>query len=270
MSDDPRPESEADESGATATEASPPTEGEEAKQKLSQTVEIQDVGPCKKHIMVTIDRSDIDRLMNMKFKELMPDANVAGFRPGKAPRRLVVKRFEKDVAEQVKGELLLASMEQLAEDHEIAPLSQPNFDPFKVEIPKDGPLVYEFEVEVRPEFDLPNYKGLHIKRPVHTFTEAEVAEEKRRILTPYAQIVPKPEGKAQIGDVIVADGQSKDGDRVLGTFNELTIRVEKRLAFKDGVAEKFGEQIQGANAGDKKTVDITMSTTVSDASLHGK
>ena len=61
------------------------------------------------------------------------------------------------------------------------------------------------------------------------------AEEERRILTPYAQIVPKPEGNAQIGDVIVADGATKDGDRVLGNFKELTVRVEKRLAFKDGL-----------------------------------
>ena len=270
MSDEPRPVTEEIEDSTTATESSPPTEGAEEKQKLAQTVDIRDIGPCKKHIKVSIDRGDIDRLMNEKFKELMPDATVAGFRPGKAPRKLVVKRFEKDVADQVKGELLLASMEQLAEDHEIAPLSRPDFDPFKIEIPKDGPLVYEFEVEVRPEFDLPNYKGLHIKRPVHTFTDAEVAEEERRILTPYAQIVPKPEGNAQIGDVIVADGESKDGDRVLGKFNELTIRVEKRLAFKDGVAEKFGEEVLGASTGDKRVVHIAMSPAVADVTLHGK
>jgi trigger factor len=166
--------------------------------------------------------------------------------------------------------LLLASMEQLAEDHDIAPLSRPDFDPFKIEIPKDGPLVYEFEVEVRPEFAVPDYKGLRIRRPVHTFSDAEVAEEERRILSPHGQIVPKPEGNAQVGDVIVADGTSKVGDRSLGSFKELTIRVEKRLAFKDGVAEKFAEQVQGANPGDERTVDITMSTNVADASLHGK
>lgn len=270
MSDETRPEQEGPEDAATATEASPPTEGAEEKKKLSQAVDVKDIGPCKKHIKVTIERGDIDRLMDMKYKELMPEANVAGFRPGKAPRQLVVKRFQKDVADQVKGELLLASMEQLAEDHEIAPLNRPDFDPFKIEIPKEGPLVYEFEVEVRPEFALPDYKGLRIRRPIHTFTDVEVAEEERRILTPHAQIVPKPEGNAQIGDVIVADGTTKDGDRLLGSFNEMTVRVEKRLAFKDGVAEKFAEQVHGANAGDKRTVDITMSTTVADQSLRGK
>jgi trigger factor len=270
MSDETRSDAEATEGGATATESSPPTEGAEEKKKLTQSVDIKDVGPCKKHIKVTIDRGDIDRLMDDKFKELMPEANVAGFRPGKAPRKLVVKRFEKDVADQVKGELLLASMEQLAEDHDIAPLSRPDFDPFKIEIPKEGPLVYEFEVEVRPQFDLPDYKGLRIRRPIHAFTDAEVAEEERRILTPYGQIVPKPQGNAQPGDVIVADGTTRDGSRELGSFEELTIRVEKRLAFKDGVAERFAEQVQGANAGDRKFVDITMSTTVADESLQGK
>src|SRR5262245_16055863 len=267
MSDEQRPDQEESPGDATATATTPSTE---EKKKLTQSVEIKDVGPCKKHIKVSIDRGDIDHLMDDKFKELMPEANVAGFRPGKAPRRLVVKRFQKDVADQVKGELLLASMEQLAEDHDIAPLSRPDFDPFKIEIPDQGPLVYEFEVEVRPEFALPDYKGLRLKRPVHSFTEEEVAEEERRILTPYAQVVPKPEGKAQIGDVIVGDGSTKSGDRVLGSFKELTVRVEKRLAFKDGVAERFAEQVQGANAGDTRTVNITLSTNVADESIRGK
>jgi trigger factor len=270
MSDETGSGPDTTEAGGAVTESSPPTDSAADKKKIAQTVDIKDVGPCKKHVKVAIDRAAVDRLMDDKFKELMPDANVAGFRPGKAPRKLVVKRFEKDVADQVKGELLLASMEQLAEDHDIAPLSRPDFDPFKIEIPKDGPLVYEFEVEVRPEFAVPDYKGLRIRRPVHTFSDAEVAEEERRILSPHGQIVPKPEGNAQVGDVIVADGASKDGERPLGSFKELTIRVEKRLAFKDGVAEKFAEQVQGANPGDKRTVDITMSTNVADASLHGK
>ena len=70
----------------------------------------------------------------------------------------------------MKGEILLQSLEQLAEDHDVAPLAAPDIDPSKIEIPKEGPLIYEFDVEVRPQFDLPNYKGLKLKRPVKTFT----------------------------------------------------------------------------------------------------
>src|SRR5207253_3110948 len=100
------------------------TEGDaDAKQKLTQQVDMQDVGPCKKHIKVTVDRADIDRLLEGKYKELVGDAWVPGFRPGKAPKQIVVRKFKKEVTDQVKAELLLASLEQLAEDHDVAPLS---------------------------------------------------------------------------------------------------------------------------------------------------
>ncbi|HZY89863.1 MAG TPA: trigger factor family protein, partial [Gemmataceae bacterium] len=251
MTDEPRTDQPATETAEAATATAPPPEGEEKKPaKLHQAVELRDVGPCKKHIKVTVDRKDINARLGEKFSELVADANVAGFRPGKAPRKLVERRFQKDVGDQVKTEVLLASLEQLAEDHDIAPLSAPNIDPSNIQMPEDGPLVYEFEVEVRPQFDLPNYKGLKIRRPVHTFTDEEVAEQERRLLAPYGQVVPKPEGDAQIGDVLVTDVTTRDGDRVLSTIKESQLRVEKQLAFKDGIAEKFGEEVKGAKAGD--------------------
>jgi trigger factor len=265
MTDESRP----DETASTATapaEAAP----EEACKKLRQQVEIVDVGPCKKHIKVTVDRADIDARFGDKFKELMGEASVPGFRPGKAPRKLVERRFQSEVGDQVKSEVLLASLEQLAEDHDVAPLSAPNIDPGKIEMPKDGPMVYEFDVEVRPDFDLPNYKGLKLKRPVHTFTDEELAGEERRLLAPYGQVVPKPEGKAEIGDVLVADVVTRDGDRVLSTLAEQQFRVDKQLAFKDGIAAKFGVEVKGANAGDKRVVHIDLSSAVADGNLRGK
>jgi len=251
------------EQGETTTTA-------EAPVKLQQNVEIRDIGPCKKHIKVTVERKDIDDRFSEKISELVSDANVSGFRPGKAPRRIVERRYHKEVADQVKSEVLLASLQQLAEDHDIAPLSAPDIDPANIELPRQGPLVYEFEVEVRPHFDLPNYKGLKIRRPVHTFTDEEVAQEERRLLTPYGQIVPKPEGDAQIGDLLVVDAVIKAGDREIGKLNEATLRVNKQLAFKDGIAEDFAEQVKGAKAGDTREVDIQLSSAVADPSLRGQ
>jgi trigger factor len=264
MADETRTDEPADE-GATATQ-----EGAQEPTKLRQEVEIRDAGPCKKHIKVTVDRQDIEARKGEKFKELVADANVAGFRPGKAPRKLVERRFQREVGDQVKTEILLASLEQLAEDHDVAPLSPPDIDPAKIELPDGGPLVYEFEVEVRPQFDLPNYKGLKLKRPMHTFTDEEVAQEERRLLSPYGQVVPKPGGKAQIGDVLVAAVTTRDGGRVLSTLDEGQFRIEKQLAFKDGIAARFAEQVAGANSGDKRVVDIALSSAVADPNLRGK
>ncbi len=99
MTDEQRPADAGTETDATATQAQEchdpncqdPTHHHTPK--LNQKVEINDVGPCKKHIKVTIEREDIENRLNDKFKELMSDASVPGFRPGKAPRKLVERRF---------------------------------------------------------------------------------------------------------------------------------------------------------------------------------
>jgi trigger factor len=251
---------------ATATE----TETEKAPVKLKQQVEIKDIGPCKKHIKIAIDREMIEERIGEKVKDLVKDSQVQGFRPGKAPRKIVEKRFAKDIGEQVKNELLFASLEQLAEDHDIAPLTAPNIDPLKIELPKEGPLVYEFEVEVRPQFDLPEYKGLKLKRPVKTYTTEEVQEEKRRILAPAGQIVPKPDGVAALGDILVAELIVKDGDEEVNKLPEQNYKIENRLVFKDAVIEKFGEAVTGAKAGDTRTVDLTLSSVSADPERAGK
>src|SRR5882762_3405876 len=116
MADEPQadtpqtPEKEDAEAGAATAEA-PGKDGKEPE-KLVQTVEMQDIGPCKKHIKVTVDRKNVDELLDGKYKELMTDAQVPGFRPGKAPREIVIRKYHKDVTSQVKGQLLMASLEQ--------------------------------------------------------------------------------------------------------------------------------------------------------------
>jgi trigger factor len=246
-------------------------ESDDAKsEKLHQTVLILDTGPCRKHIKVTVDRADIDKLLDEKFSELVKEAVVPGFRQGKAPRRVITRRYHKEVTDQVRGQLLLASLEQLAEEHDVAPLSAPNIDPAKIEIPKEGPFTYEFDVEVRPQFDLPNYKGLKLTRPTRTFNDEDVAREQRRILSRYGQLVPKEEGAVELDDFLTVDIVSKRDDQVIGTMKEVTLRVDDRVLFKDGVAEKFGVQVKGAKAGQTREIDIVMSDAVAVPLLRGQ
>jgi trigger factor len=242
--------------------------------KLPQQVEITDAGPCKKHVKVTVDRPAIDARMDEKFSDLARNhpAHVPGFRPGKAPRKIIEKKFQKAVAGEVKNEVLMASLEQLAEEQTLSPLSPPELDPGAVVIPEEGPLVYEFDIEVRPEFDLPDYKNLKLRRPTHAFTDEEVAKESRRLLEPYGQIVPKEGNPPTVAqdDLVTADVSIKgpDGNEV-NKLSEVRFKVEERLALSDGVAENFAKQMSGAKPGDTRTVDITLSQDLPNESLRG-
>lgn len=266
MSDRTRPEEGTPvESTATAV-----AEGETKNTKLKQTVEMRDTGPCRKHIKVTVHRETIDNRLNEKYSELMLDSNVSGFRPGKAPRKLVEKRFQKEVSQQVKNEILFASLEQLAEEQDVAPLTSPNINPHAIELPADGPLVYEFEVEVRPDFDLPEYKGLKLRRPIYTFTEEDIDREERRLLRSDGQVVPKDKPVVADGDVVIAEISFQHEGKEVGNAKESPFQVETQLAFRDGVAKKFAEQMRGAKPGDVRKVDVEMSESTTVPALRGK
>lgn len=256
----------------TDTTAVATPDGEDAPVKLQQVVEIKDAGPCRKHVKVTVDRGMIDERFDEKFTELVfsEQPQVRGFRPGKAPRKMIEKQYYESVAEEIKTQVLMASLEQLAEEEKISPLSPPELDPNAIAIPKDGPFVYEFEIEVRPEFDLPTYKGLKLRRPTHTFSDAEVAKEQKRILEPYGQIIPKEPAVVALGDTITTDVVIMFGDKELNKIADARVKVEKQLALADGVAEDFGAKLAGAKPGDERAVDIKLSQELPAEALRGR
>lgn len=247
-------------------------EAEAAPAKINQQVDVLDIGPCKKHIKVTIDRGDIDSRLDAKFSELVVKhrSHVRGFRPGKAPRKMIERLYKEEVYREVRGELLLGSLEQLAEEQDIAPLAPPNLEPGKIVIPDVGDMIYEFDVEVRPQFTLPEYRGLKLKRPTQTFTQADIDRERNRLLEPYGKLIEKENGIVETGDQIVVDINTKLGDRQLNDLKDVTLRVDPRLALRDGVAKKFAQEIGGAKVGDKRVVKIELSDAAADADLRGK
>lgn len=255
----------------TVTKSESITTPDQVATKLPQSVEIRDVGPCKKHVKVTVDRAAIDARFDEKFSELVQSdqSYVSGFRPGKAPRKIIERRYKREVASEIKTEVLMASLEQLAEEQAISPLSPPELDPHAIVIPNNGPFIYEFDIEVRPEFDLPDYKNLKLRRPVHTFTDEDVEKETTRVLAPLGQIVPKEDQVVALDDMVTADVViSRDG-KELNTLEEVRVKVEERLALQDGVAEDFGTTMTGAKPGDSRTVDIVLSQEISNPTLRG-
>jgi len=255
---------------AEAPQKTPDEIEEDILKTITQTVDISDVGPCKKHVKVSVDRTAIDALLGEKYKELVVEAQVPGFRPGKAPRQVVVRKFEKEVKDQVKNKVLLASLSDLMDKNQLSPLTSPQLDPRVIDIPKEGPFIYEFEVEVRPEFDLPEYRGLKLKRPVKVFTDAEVEVEKQRTLRQFGKLIDKESGIAEVGDHLLANWTAEFEGKVVGKGSNLALPIQDNLALRDGVIENFIPQAVGAKAGSKITCDMKMSDSVADAKLAGQ
>src|SRR5262249_17309166 len=149
----------------------------EEKKRLSLDVKIEKPSACKRHVTVTVSREDVDRYISDAFSELKPKAEIPGFRPGRAPRKLVESRFKEQVNGQVKGSIVMDSLAQINEDHQLTAISEPDFDYEAVLIPDEGPMTFEFNLEVRPEFDVPQWKGMKLERPMHSYSQGEVEKQ---------------------------------------------------------------------------------------------
>ncbi len=241
----------------------------EAPEKLNLDVKIEKRSACERHVVVSVPREDIDRYFDNSYSELMGKAEVPGFRHGRAPRKLVESRFRKDVGDQVKMSILMDSMTQISEGGDLSPISEPDFDPVAVSIPDEGPMTFEFDIEVRPEFDLPDWKGLSIERPVREFTAAEVDKQLQDVLARRGRLEPL-EGAADVGDYVTVNLAFKDGDQEISSAKEETIRIRHVLSFRDGKVERFDKLMKGVKAGETREGEAKLSADAPNEALRGK
>jgi trigger factor len=242
---------------------------EEAPKKLDLNVKVDKKSACERHVTVTIGRDDINRYMENAVKDLMPKASIPGFRVGRAPRKLVETRFKGDVKDQVKGSLLMDSLAQVSEDESLSPISEPDFDPLSVELPEDGAMTFEFDIEVRPEFDLPQWKGLSIERPTRSFDDADVDAQLKNVLSAQGNLTPF-DGPASAGDFVTLKVTAKHEGKTLTEETHDGVAIRENLSFHDGRIEGFDKLLAGAKAGDKKSAEVEISLDAANEDLRGK
>ena len=236
---------------------------------LDLTTDIQTISSCERRVKVTVPRTEIDRYYQDEYVELEKTAYVPGFRIGKAPRKLVEKRFKKDVADRVKNALVVDALTQVNEGSELTPISEPDFDYASLVLPDEGPFVFEFSIEVRPEFDLPEWKGLKLEKPVREFSTEDIDKAVDRVLTAYGDLETKEE-PAEPGDYILTKLTFRSGETVLSTADEETIRIRPTLTFHDGSIEGFDKLMTGAKAGDVIKAQTTLTEDAANPEYRGK
>ena len=251
----------------TDTTDAPEATGE--TKKLQLTIDVKEVSACERHITVTIPREEIERYYQKQFDELAPMAEVPGFRQGRAPRNLIEAKFRKQVGDQVKGSLLMDSLTQVSEDEQFSAISEPDLDYEQINVPDEGPLTYEFDLEVRPEFDVPNYKGIAVEQPEHEFTDEDIDDHIQNLSKQRSDLVPVEEAvKAE--DVIICNLTSRYDGKVIATAEEQSLTVLPTLTFSDATFEGFDKLVKGAKAEETKKAKVTISEFAENEELQGK
>ncbi|QDT58745.1 Trigger factor [Stieleria bergensis] len=224
---------------------------------LQLDVQVQSPEACVREVVVTVPESEVKRYLKEAYDKLVPDAQVPGFRDGRAPRRLVEKQFKDRVAEQVKGQLLMDSLASVTDSEEFSAISEPDFDYNSIPEPGEGAFVFQFKIEVRPEFDTPNWKGMKLEKPVEEITDEKVDEALLRIFRDRLSF-QATDDPAALGDRLTVNFTFTQDGKEVGQIEEEQVTLAEALSFADGNCKEFGEKVVGAKEGDDIQVSVEL------------
>ena len=243
---------------------------EQDEQTFDYPVTIEDAGPGAKKVSIEIPRDRIEKVMEQQFKELRQQAAIPGFRPGHAPQKLIEKRFQTDVKDQVRRQLISESYQQAVEKNNLQVIGEPEFDdPDKIQLPEEGSLTYSFQVEVQPEFTVPDMAGLKVRRPKVDISDENVEQAMSNLREQQGTLVPVEDRGVETRDYLTADVHVKvDGNVIAHQHDSQLVARPGRVA---GVqVDDLDRQLAGMKVGEKRTIKVTAPDTHPSEAMRGK
>jgi len=235
-------------------------------------VTAQDLAPCKKLLRVEVDASTVDQTFDTVASEYQRQARLPGFRAGKAPRHLVMKTFAKDIETEVRRKLIGDHYRKGVAELKLHPVTMPDIE--EVQFGKGLALQFTATVETAPDFELPDYNGLEIKRESAMVTDTDVERALERLREERAAYndVTRP---VQPDDFVVVNYTGTCDDKPITetapTARGLTEKQNFWVHIKEGsFIPGFTEQLVGANAGDRRTVQVDFPADFVASQLSGK
>ncbi|QDK33361.1 MULTISPECIES: trigger factor [Sphingomonadaceae] len=229
-----------------------------------QIVETTNEG-LKRAYTVTIPATTITARVEGEIKKIAPQVKMPGFRAGKVPANLVKKMHGEAIHQDALNATIREAMDKLVADHALRPAMNPDVALGEgYEQGKDAELTVS--LEVLPVIAAPAIDGLKLEKLVVPVAEDAVTEAVERIASQQQRFETK-------------DGAAADGDQLIIDFTGKLDGVE----FDGGKAEKaplvigagrfipgFEEQLEGAKAGDERTITVTFPEDYPAANLAGK
>lgn len=273
----------------TEVEQQEGAEGKEAslEEKLKEVIDVKvdELATLRRKLTITVPRDTLDDQVKEQYDELRREAMVPGFRKGRAPRRLLEKRFGSEVSETLVQQLVStgymaaidkAGLKVLGDpliytkaDGEGEQLEEVQPALEKIELPPEGPLVFSCEVEIRPEFELPSLDGIPLEKPIVSISDEDVDTQVKRLRSMRGTLEPVTDGGIEPDDYVTVNLKITADGQVIK--EQEGARLAARPQVVDGVVlETLGDTLKGAKAGDTVKTTGTIPDDYAKAEYRGK
>lgn len=235
-------------------------------------VTVENLAPCKKLLRVELEAQQVDNAFEEMTKNYQRQAALPGFRPGKAPKAMVAKRYETDIQDEVKKKLIPDAYRQAVREQKLDVVGYPDIE--EIQFARGQSLQFAATIETAPEFEMPDYKGLPAKREKGEASDEDV-EKAINLLRERQTDFKTITRELKEGDVAVVNftgttvgkpiTDTAPAARGLTEQKNFWVNVEK-TSFIPG----FADQLIGAKAGDKRTVNVDFPADFVTPQLQGK
>ena len=230
------------------------------------TTTVEELPESRVRVSAEVAPAEIERRVEQAARQLGRNMRIPGFRPGKAPAPVIIRRIGREaVLDEAVRESIGSWYAAAIDDAKIVPVGEPEFD--LGQLPTDGaPLKFSIEIGVRPKATLGEYRGLDIPRPSNEVPQEQIDEELERLRERTARLETSDQ-PASRGDFVVMDfvgtidgvpfpgGEARDHMLELGSGR-----------FIPG----FEDQLQGVGSGEEREVTVEFPADYGAADLAGK
>lgn len=229
-------------------------------------IAVEEINSVRKAIRVEVPQDIVAREFESVYSDLNRRVRIPGFRPGKAPRALLEKRYAQTVQDDVIRRLVPDYCQRAIKEAHLSPVELPSIE--DIQLNQKTPLTFKATVEIRPVFELQKYAGLSVKSPVRALKEEDMLETLEALRKRNATLeAHPPDHEVQEGDFAMIDfegemeGRPFDGGSAKGVLVEVG---------SNRLVPGFEEQLKGAKAGDKREVRVTFPVDYPKKELSGK
>ncbi len=235
-------------------------------------VTVENLAPCKKLVRIELDVPAVDAAFAAMEKDFQKQANLPGFRPGKAPIPMVVRKYDSEIKDEVKRKLIGDSYRKALEEKKIDVLGYPDIE--EIQFGRGQTLQFAATIETPPDFQLPDYKGLPIKREDKSVTDEDVTKALDLLREQKADF-QKVERPLANGDIAVVNYSGTTDGKPLTEIAPTATGLTQQQGFwvemkPDSFVPGFADQLLGAKTGDKRTVTVDFPADFVNKELSGR
>ncbi len=228
-------------------------------------VKVEEINALTRVVTVTLPKEVVEPKLNEAYDKLRKEAKIKGFRRGKVPKSMIVKSYKPQVEDETSEKLVQENYFDAVEKEGIDPVVHPDIKSVKYN--EDGSFTFVADVDIRPEFELGQYKGLEIEKVEVLVTGEEVQLELEEMQKANAALRSVGDRAVQDGDIVIVDFQGYDDGKEMAQVKNEDYSVDVGTG---NMGEEFEGKLIGMKQGEEATHEVDFPESHPNPVLKGK